>query len=114
MQRDDKPLISIIVPVYNLEQYVETFVKSLKEQTYSNIEVVIVNDGSTDSSLDKINQYTNNDARFIIISKENQGVSLARKTGIEGSNGQYITFLDADDILMPEVIEKMVDRKSVV
>ncbi len=109
MQRDDKPLISIIVPVYNLEQYVETFVKSLKEQTYSNIEVVIVNDGSTDSSLDKINQYTNNDARFIIISKENQGVSLARKTGIEGSNGQYITFLDADDILMPEVIEKMVD-----
>ena len=109
MKVQNNPLVSIIVPVYNLEQYVETFVKSIKAQTYSNFEAVIVNDGSKDNSLAEIYQHTQDDARFVVISKENQGVSIARKTGIEQSKGQYITFLDADDILMPEVIERMVD-----
>lgn len=108
MQTHNTPLVSIVIPVYNLESYVETFVNSLKAQTYPHFEAIIINDGSTDNSLDKIHQYTRDDSRFVVISTDNQGVSLARKTGIEQSKGYYITFLDADDTVMPKIIEKLV------
>ena len=108
MKNNLRPLVSIIVPVYNLEQYIEPFIKSIKDQTYCYIEAVIINDGSTDNSLEVINNHIGGDDRFTVISTENQGASHARNTGIKRSKGQYITFLDADDFLMHEAIERMV------
>lgn len=99
--------VSIIVPVYNASEYLNKCLDSIIEQTFKKLEIILVNDGSTDNSIDIINEYAKKDKRIIIIDKENEGVSIARNTGIKRSTGEYITFVDSDDYLEKDAIEKM-------
>lgn len=91
------PKISIIVPVYNVELYVEDCLMSVKNQSFKDFEVIVVNDGSTDSSLSVVEKVIAGDSRFIIISQENSGLSVARNTGLKYATGDYVAFLDSDD-----------------
>lgn len=98
-------IISVIIPVYNAEKFLDRCINSLIHQTYNNLEIIIVNDGSTDNSLKLIKKYMNIDSRIILINKENSGVSASRNIGLEKSNGKYIMLLDADDWLNKDAIE---------
>ena len=97
--------ISIIIPVYNAEKFLNKCLDSLIEQTYKNIEIICVNDGSQDNSLKILKEYQEKDSRIIIIDKENEGVSEARNVGIRKSSGNYITFVDSDDWIELNTIE---------
>lgn len=97
--------ISIIVPVYNAEKHLEDAIKSVLEQTYSEFELIAVNDGSTDRSLEILQQFT--DQRVRIINKENTGVSDARNAAIKAAKGEFVCFLDADDYYSPHYIQRM-------
>lgn len=101
--------VSVIIPVYNKEPFVNYCVGSVLSQTYRNIEVILVNDGSTDNSLAICKQIAKNDPRVILIDQNNQGVSAARNRGIETATGKYICFLDADDSLPEDAIEALVE-----
>lgn len=92
-----KPLISIIVPVYNVEAFLSQCLDSLVKQTYSNIEIICVNDGSTDMSLRILREYAQKDDRIIIIEQKNQGLSSARNMGMAYVHGKYLMFVDSDD-----------------
>lgn len=91
------PKISIIVPVYNVENIVGECIESILQQNYTDFELLLINDGSKDDSLDVCNAYAQKDNRIIVISKENGGVSKARNLGIEKAKGEWITFIDSDD-----------------
>lgn len=105
----DSYLISIIVPVYNVELYISNCLDSLICQTYKNIEIIIVNDGSMDNSINICNKYSFNDNRIKIISQDNQGLSAARNNGLKHVKGNYFMFVDSDDMLESNCIEKLVD-----
>lgn len=96
--------ISIIVPVYNAARYLPQTIESLLCQTYKNIELILVDDGSTDDSLAICKRYES-DSRVVVIHQENGGVSCARNTGIANSIGEYIGFVDADDVVHPRMFE---------
>lgn len=100
-------IVSIIVPVYNSERYIDRCLNSLVNQTYPNIEIIIINDGSTDNSLDIIMDYAEKDNRITIYNQSNQGVSAARNLGLEKTNGKYITFVDSDDYVSFDMISEM-------
>ena len=100
-------LISIVVPIYNVENYLRMCLDSIEHQTYSNIEVLLINDGSPDSSGEICQEYVARDSRFRYFEKENGGLSDARNYGIERSNGKYLTFIDSDDWVEPTYIEDM-------
>lgn len=93
----DTPLLSVIIPVYNTEKYLSRCLDSVCNQTYTNIEIITVNDGSPDKSIDILNKYANNDDRIIVLEKENGGLSSARNMGLSKASGEWITFLDSDD-----------------
>lgn len=99
------PFFSIIIPLYNKETFIENTLKSVLNQRFIDFEVIIVNDGSTDASEEKVNQFK--DARIRYFLKKNEGVSIARNFGIENANAQYITFIDADDYWYPEFLTTM-------
>lgn len=99
--------ISIIIPIYNSAEYITRCLDSIVNQTYKNLEIICVNDGSTDESLKILKKYKNKDNRIIIIDKKNEGVSAARNDGIKKSTGQYITFIDADDWIELDAIETL-------
>lgn len=92
-----EPLVSIIVPAYNAELYIEQGLKSICSQTYNNIEIIVVNDGSDDNTSIIVEQFINSDSRVCLINQKNAGPSAARNKGIECSKGKYICFFDADD-----------------
>jgi len=98
--------VSVIVPVYNAEQYVKDTLQSLLAQTHSNLEVIIVDDGSPDQSIEVCRQFT--DSRIKIVQQSNRGLAGARNTGIRHAQGEYVAFLDADDLWLPEKLEKHV------
>ena len=98
------PIISIIVPVYNGEKYIQACVKSLIDQDYPNIEIILVNDGSLDSSQKIIDEIAGKDSRIIAIHQENSGVSTARNHGIKKSKGDYICFVDVDDYVTNDYV----------
>ena len=98
-------MISVIVPVYNVEEYLEECLESIRHQTYSDIEVILVNDGSTDGSRKICEQYCEKDIRFRLINQENQGQSVARNRGVAESNGQFIMFVDSDDVVKENIVE---------
>lgn len=102
-------MISIIVPVYNVEKYLKKCLDSLVNQTYKNIEIICINDGSTDHSLDILNEYANKDKRIIIINKKNGGISESRNMGIAKASGEYIMFVDSDDWINLETCQKSLD-----
>ena len=105
-------LVSIIIPVYNAENTIERCINTLISQTYSNIEIIIINDGSTDNSENLINQYVQKDNRIKLINIKNNGVSNARNTGINYSKGKYIMFVDADDYISSKMIEVLVTARN--
>lgn len=90
-------LISIIIPVYNNEEYIDVCLESVCNQTFKNLEIIVINDGSTDSSLEIINRYSEKDSRILVINQKNQGVSSARNCGLDIAKGDYLLFLDGDD-----------------
>lgn len=100
-------LISVIVPVYNVESYVAKCIESIQNQSYQHLEIILVDDGSTDDSGDICDQYAAYDDRIKVIHQENGGLSAARNTGIEAANGDYIAFVDSDDYIAPNMYEDM-------
>ena len=100
-------LISVIVPVYNVESYVAKCIESIQNQSYQHLEIILVDDGSTDDSGDICDQYAAYDDRIKVIHQENGGLSAARNTGIEAANGDYIGFVDSDDYIGLTVYEDM-------
>ena len=105
----ERPLVSIIVPVYNKEQTIERCLASLAHQTYRNIEIIVVNDGSSDHTGIILQKYERMDSRFRIVDKKNTGVSDSRNTGIHMANGKYMQFVDGDDWLAPNAVEQCVE-----
>lgn len=106
---NDLPLISLIIPIYNVEKYLEACLLSLQKQTYTNIEVIMINDGSPDNSINIAEHFKQNDQRFILYTKPNGGLSAARNTGIELAKGQYIWFIDSDDVISERAVELMIN-----
>lgn len=99
--------ISVIVPVYNDEQYIKNCVKSVMKQTYSDIELIMIDDGSTDRSREICEKLCEIDKRIKLVLKEHEGVSAARNTGIDVSTGKYLFFLDSDDLIHPQLLEEL-------
>ena len=102
--------ISVIVPVYKSEKYIERCIDSILNQTYKNIELILVDDGSPDNSPKICDRYAETDSRVLVIHKENGGVSTARNAGLDAATGDYITFVDSDDYLEPVMYENMLAK----
>ena len=103
-----KPLVSVIIPVYQTEKYLAACLDSVLAQTYRRLEIILVDDGSTDGSPAICDMYAARDPRVICLHKENEGAGAARNTGLDRSSGAYICFVDSDDCLSPAFIEKLV------
>ena len=101
-------LVSIIIPVYNVNKYIDRCLESVVHQSYNNLEIIIVNDGSTDNSLEICKKWEMMDSRIRVITKENQGLGMARNTGIINSHGKYIYFLDSDDYISKDLIKNSI------
>lgn len=102
--------VSVIVPVYNVAKFLPQCLESLINQTLTDMEIICINDGSTDNSLDILNSYAKKDNRIIIIDKENSGVSASRNIGLDRANGEYVMFLDSDDYFVsPDSCQKAFD-----
>ena len=102
--------VSVIIPVYNVEKYLRECLDSVVNQTLNDIEIICINDGSTDGSLEILKEYAQKDNRVIVIDKENEGVSIARNLGIKMSNSNYVLFLDSDDYLDINCLEKVYSK----
>lgn len=102
-------LISIIIPVYNAEKYINRCIKSIVNQSYQELEIILVNDGSTDNSLSICETLATQDNRIKVISQDNGGVSKARNTGLRLTKGEYVMFLDSDDYMLPDMCKTMLD-----
>ena len=101
------PIVSIIVPVYNVEKYLRPCLNSIVMQTFSDFEAVLVDDGSMDNSGQICDEYAAKDSRFVVVHKQNEGVTKARITAFKHSKGELITFIDSDDYVSPDYLEKL-------
>lgn len=106
---ENLPLVSVIIPVYNVEEYLRECVDSVINQTYQNTEIILVDDGSTDSSAQICDEYVEKDERITAIHQKNSGPSTTRNTGLENATGKYIYFLDSDDFINDSAIEFLVN-----
>ena len=106
--KNEMPLVSIVIPVYNVEQYLPETLNSLVRQTYRNIEIICVDDGSTDSSVAMIQQYMQKDKRIVLLQQANLYAGIARNTGMAQAKGDYIIFLDSDDVFEKNMIRTLV------
>lgn len=102
--------VSILIPVYNVEKYLSKCLESILIQTYKNIEIIIINDGTTDSSLDIAELYASNYDFIHVYSYENAGISTTRNRALEKATGDYYLFVDSDDYVNPHMIEKMINE----
>ncbi len=107
-----KPEISVVVPVYNVEKYLKQCLDSILVQTFSNIEIICVNDGSTDNSRKILEEYKNKDSRIKIVDKKNGGLSSARNAGMKVAVGEFISFIDSDDWIEPTMLEKLYESMT--
>lgn len=107
MKDNPSPLVSVIVPVYNVEKYVKRCLDSITSQTYTNLEIIVVDDGSTDCSAIICEQCSSEDSRIRVIRKNNEGAGFARNTGIEEASGEYLFFVDSDDYILCNCIERL-------
>lgn len=105
MKEEKNIIISVIVPIYNVEEYLKECLESIRQQTFTEIEVILVNDGSTDGSRQICERYCEKDNRFKLINQENQGQSVARNRGVKESIGQFIMFVDSDDVIKENIVE---------
>lgn len=103
------PKVSVIVPVYNAEKYLEKCIKSILNQTLKEIEIILINDGSIDSSKEIIEKYAKQDRRIVVVNKENSGPANTRNYGIKIAKGKYIGFVDSDDYIEAEMYEKLIE-----
>ena len=103
------PLISVIVPVYNVEKYLDKCIESIVNQTYKNLEIILVDDGSPDNCPKMCDAWAEKDSRIKVLHKENGGLSDARNAGIEYSNGEYVCFIDSDDWIDRDMIESLLN-----
>jgi Glycosyl transferase family 2 len=110
MMEKESPLVSVIIPVYNAHNSIAKTLQSVINQTYTNLEIVVVNDGSTDESLDIIKTYAVEDPRIVVFDKQNEGLVQARKSGIDIATGKYIQYLDSDDIMHEDAITRLVNK----
>ena len=106
--------ISFIIPVYNGERYISACLYSLLKQTYTDWQAILINDGSTDNSLSVLQSFAKSDSRFVVYSQNNQGVAIARNRGIKEAQGEYISFLDIDDTLVSDFLERFICHFEVV
>lgn len=103
------PKVSIVVPIYNIEKYLPNCIESILSQTYTNIEIILVDDGSTDQSYNIIQKYAKKDHRIIVVRQQNSGQSSARNTGLQKASGDFISFVDGDDEISPHFIESLLN-----
>ena len=103
----ENPLITVIIPVYNVEKYLQRCLDSVIAQTYQNLEIICIDDGSTDCSGEICEQYAIKDERVKVFHQENQGVSAARNKGLDMASGEYIAFVDSDDYILKDMYAKM-------
>ena len=101
------PKISVIVPIYNCEKYISKCIESIINQTFHDLEIILIDDGSTDKSVEVCESFAKKDSRVKLICQENGGVSKARNVGLESAQGDFITFVDSDDYIIPEMYERM-------
>lgn len=106
--RTDYPLISVIVPVYNVEPYIKKCIESIQNQTYKNLDIILVDDGSTDNSGKLCDEYAKKDLRIKVVHKENGGLVSARKTGVQIAKGEYVAYVDGDDWIESVMYERLV------
>jgi len=107
-----KPFVSIIIPVYNVSEYIERCLNSVMMQNYKHIEIVIVNDCTPDNSIEKVKSFLDANTKYpvrLIHHDENLGLSAARNTGVKSASGEYVYFLDSDDEITPDCIYKLVN-----
>lgn len=113
---ESKLKVSVIVPIYNVEKYLKKCIKSIIGQTYENIEIILVEDGSPDNSSEICDEFAKMDKRIKVIHKKNEGVSAARNSGLDVATGDYVCFVDGDDYVMPDYVEYMlklaIDNKT--
>ena len=105
MENMENPVVSVIVPVYNVEQYLPQCLDSIVNQTLENIEIICVNDSSTDNSLNILNHYAEKDSRIKVVTQPNGGAGAARNRGLSLAAGKYLSFLDSDDFFEPDMLE---------
>lgn len=106
------PLISVIIPVYNVEKYLQQCLESVRKQNYKNIEVLMIDDGSRDQSGDICDKMTEKDSRFYVYHQNNQGVSAARNLGLKKASGEYVIFIDSDDWIPANYIESLETNRN--
>ena len=99
--------VSVIIPIYNTEKYLKECLNSVINQSLVDIEIICINDGSTDNSIEILNEFKKQDGRISVISQDNQGQAVARNKGLSLANGEYIYFMDSDDILDLTALEKV-------
>ena len=108
----NKVKITIIVPVYNAEEYLDRCMNSILDQEFSSYEVILVDDGSTDASGLICDRYSGTDPRFITVHQKNSGVSAARNAGLNLAQGEYVMFLDSDDALLPYALDELMSNSN--
>ena len=108
----DEKLISVIVPVYNVERYLRQCIESITNQSYKNLQIILIDDGSKDNSGKICDEYAEKDKRVEVIHKENTGVSAARNTGLDNAKGEWITFVDADDWVEKNFCEILIKKAT--
>lgn len=108
-EKSDRPLISVIVPVYNVENYIRRCLDSLLSQTYENLEILLVDDGSMDESGVICDEYAKTDHRITVFHQKNSGQAVARNKGLDHATGKWISFIDSDDFICTEFMERMLD-----
>lgn len=105
-----KPLVSIIIPIYKVEKYLDRCIKTILDQAYNNLEIILVDDGSPDNCPQMCDEWAKKDSRIKVIHKENGGVSSSRNMGLDASTGEYISFIDPDDIIHPNYYEILMSQ----
>lgn len=105
MEAENQPLVSILIPLYNQERYLDACMRSVCNQTYKNLEIIVVNDGSTDNSPLMAERWAQKDSRIKIVNKKNEGLPMARKDGYLNATGQYVCFVDSDDMMHTSAVE---------
>lgn len=104
----NEQLVSVILPIYNVEKYLERCISTIINQTYRNLEIILIDDGSTDLSADICDKWAAKDKRIKVVHKKNAGLGMARNTGIDNVSGKYVFFVDSDDYVSPDMVEKVV------
>lgn len=108
--RKKNPMVSVVIPIYNVEKYLKKCIDSILNQSFNDFEIILVNDGSTDSSIEICNEYIEKDCRIILINKKNGGASSARNAGINVAKGKYVSFIDSDDCINDNYFNILVEK----